>query len=194
MEFNYGAHFLFEDKFDLPDDFSAEETDLITHLVPVDEKDIPDNAFSKDPIAFTDQLVSKIDRYAEKQGKVFASKFKRFTAAVQNTDFSKTDPNSLYEVRDMITHLAERYGLLWIQFDTCYDAWLCERIYKLDQKHYTKHCYGFAINYSDSPRSELSRLIPQFVLQKYGVCSADEIKAGIKDDIINCIKNGYYWC
>lgn len=86
MAINYDNDLFLNDLVGFPHDLSAEEADPFTFLVPVDENDIPDDVFSKDPIELTDELVNKIDRYAEKQGKVFSSKFKRFSHAVQTTD------------------------------------------------------------------------------------------------------------
>ena len=72
----------------------------------------------------------------------------------------------------MITYLANVYGLEWLKLDTCCDSWICGKVYKFVQKHYVEYGFGFEIDYSASPRSELASVIPQLILEEYGTCSA----------------------
>ena len=175
------------------ENFPMEPTDFPDDTFPLDPDEFPEDMFQMEPIELTEELLGKIDRFAEREGKVVASKFKRFAAAVQKADFSKTDPKSIYEVRNMITHLAEVYGLCWDKLDTCSDIWHYEKSFKIDKQFATTYSVGFGIDYYEVPTSELASVIPQHILQKYGTMTAEEAKALIKEDLIDSIKEGCYW-
>lgn len=127
-------------------------------------------------------ILGKLERYAEKEGKRVASKFNRFAKAVENTDFSGTDPRSVYEVRNIIVHLAEIYGVQWDKLDCCYDCWHYEgglTINKYSYAYTLSYCY----DYFDLPTDTYATVIPQFIVDHFGGITPETAKTMIYEEL-----------
>lgn len=158
-----------------------------------DEQDDSYMVKPKREIPLTEELLAKISRFSQREGKVVASKFNRFAAAVQKADFKQTDPKSYYEARDFISHLAEKYGLSWMKLDSDHVCWQYEKIFKIDQEYFVGFAVGYDIDYYGEAPEKLWNILSAFVVEKFGAMTKEEATKNIEDFIISSIKDGEYF-
>lgn len=152
----------------------------------------PYEEYFKEGLVLTDELLAKIERFTQREGKVISSKFNRFAAAVQKANFQPKDPDSYYEARDLITHLAETFGISWMKLDTDCVRWQYEKFFKLDHEDCIGYGIGFSIDYYHYPPEKHWSVLSSFVVDKFGSMTAEKAQEMIKKDIIAAIQNGTY--
>ena len=134
-------------------------------------------------LLLTEELLAKIDRFAEREAKVVVSKFHRFANAVVEMDLSNAGLDRHF-IRDMITHIAEKYGLEWLKLDTDDVLWQYAGNFKVDKNLYVPFWIGFEIDYYDVSSDDLATVLPFLVFEKFATITLEKAKTEIRESII----------
>ena len=134
---------------------------------------------------FSAEAKSNVYKYAQKRSKIIYATFESFVNDIKKTDFSKTDRNSIYEVRDMIISIADRHGIEWIKADTCCDIWQIAGEFKLSKRDICFYAIGFEVDYYEIPRNNIWSKLPQMILDKFDNMTTDTISKEIVEQILD---------
>lgn len=135
----------------------------------------------------TDKQMEKIEWFAEREGKYIASMFQSICEAVQSTDFSKTEHQSIHEARELIIAIVESQGMQWDKADSCEDCYHIEGGLKIGRKSHS-YSIGVNIDYYDIPIEEIWKKMPAMVVEQFGAMTPEKVTNIIKKQLISSMK------
>ena len=134
-----------------------------------------------------DEIMIKIDWFAEREAKALADKFKSFATAVKRTDFSKTDPHNYHEPRDMIIDIAKGYDINYTKMDPCDDWYHISGSLKTGTWNLS-YTISITVEYFDIPTEEIWQKMPLMVIEEFTSMPPEKLAMEIREQLIDSAK------